>query len=495
MTAPKPVYLVRCIVLCLFLGLATHTAAQTANLVSNVDGKIKVIILHLGDGAYFDGFWFDMSVLIRDLIQKMDRDVGFVILHGRDDSARRMLEGLQPFAGQMLPDGTRRLKYLAVEVKTGDFYPWARDAYFIQQDAAGKLIFLDSGFNFKPFPVTGFKRIFKDAVIRAGLIPRGGGNVRTTNSEVFIGMDTILGIDMTPRWSPYGHIRETLYTVAEQYQAASTQDLKRIFNAHADFLHHVLAPDRHLTVPGRALFFDDLEQGAFLFSKKTVHHTGAQAAYHTDVYLGLGHVDKGGRRVLFVADSGRGGRLVAGLSPARRRAVEAALPGLLAREGFTAAGIPVSRQQIARRFQWSTHKLLDRGLEKAQALQPVFDRVALHLETRGFRIVRIPCLPNGLTNGLTNSQPAHDRAMGVAFNYSNVLTEVYQDVRRVYIPRYGFAELDAAAAAAYARAGYEVIFIEGLLTNALTAREHSKGLDCLTSEIRSTVQWTPSGDQ
>ena len=480
----------KAIILTILLVLAVPFPARPANLVSNVDGKIKVVLLHYGNGAYCDGFWFDMAVFFQDLIRKMDKDVGFVILHGRDDRAHQVKKALRAFDHQTLPDGSRRVKYLAVSVKTGDFYPWARDAYFIQQDAGGNLVFLDCGFNFNPFPITNFSEVFKGAVVRAGIIPRGGGNVRTTSQEIFIGMDTILGLDVTPRWSPYGHIRETLYNVAAQYQADDAHTLQKTFTAHADFLHHTLAPDRRLVIPGKTLFFDDLEQGAFLFDKKTVHHTGAQAAYHTDVYLSLGHVDEKKRRVLFVADSGAGARVVAGLSPQRRRAIEGALPGLLEREGFTAAGIPVSRKQIAQRFQWPANKLLDLGLEKAQALQPVMDRVARHLAMLGFQIVRIPCLPNGLTN----KHPARDRVRGVAFNYSNILTEAYQGTKRAYIPRYGFTELDSAAAAAYAKAGYEVIFIDGLLTNALTARDNGKGLDCLTSEIRSTVQWNHPRD-
>jgi hypothetical protein len=70
-----------------------------------------------------------------------------------------------------------------------------------------------------------------------------------------------------------------------------------------------------------------------------------------------------------------------------------------------------------------------------------------------------------------------------------VLTEVYDDVKRVYMPRFGFKELDEAAAKAYESAGFRVIFIKGLLTNALTAREAGAGLDCMTSEIRFPVRW------
>ena len=51
------------------------------------------------------------------------------------------------------------------------------------------------------------------------------------------------------------------------------------------------------------------------------------------------------------------------------------------------------------------------------------------------------------------------------------------------------AELDEAAAAAYASAGFQVVRIKGLLTNAMTQRDANAGLNCLTSEIRFPVRW------
>ncbi len=486
MARPKTIFSIKLILTVVLLNFYVSAYSQNTNLVSNVDGKIRVIILHYGNGAYFDGFWFDMSVLVRDLLKKMDPDVAFVILHGKDGNAKKFKQALQPFNRQKLCDGTKRIKYHGVNVKTSDFYPWARDAYFIQKEPKGGLAFLDTGFNFKPFPITDFNKIFKHAVVRAGIFHRGGGNVRTTGEEIFIGIDTILGKDMTPQWSSYGHIQETLYSVAEQYLAGDTGDLKKIFNAYASFLHHNLAPDRRLIVPGKALFFDNLEMDNFHFTKKTVHDTGAQAAYHTDVYMSLGHVNSDGKRILFIADSGLGAQVLSRISSVRRREIEERLPTLLEQEGFTAVGILVSSQQIARRFQWRKHKLLDLAMEKAKESEHILNDAAADLKNQGFHIIRIPYLPNGLNN----DDDKNDQVMGISFNYSNVLTEVYNNVKRVYIPRYGFKELDEAAFAAYESAGYEVEFIGGLLTNALTSRRDGKGLDCLTSEIRFPVQWS-----
>lgn len=455
------------------------------NLVSNVEGKIRVIIFHNGDGSYDRGFWFDETVLFRDLMEKMDKDVGFVILVGKDYKGDIVKNVLEPYESEKLPDGTPRVKYLPVDVKTSKFYPWARDAYFIQTDEKNRLIFLDAGFNEKPFPITNFDEVFENVKTRAGTIHRGGGNIRTTHEEIFIGMDTILGINTTPRWGSHFVSHETFYSNAKQFKKKDLPVLKKRLAAYAALLHHILAPGRKPVIPGKEAFFSKMEKGEFKFEKKYVHNTGAQAAYHTDVYLGLGHKDKDGKRVLFVADSSAGAKVVKKMTPARRREVEHLMPEVLVSEGFTAAEVPLGKEQIEKRFQWGKHKLLDLGLKKAAETADVLDSTAKHLEQQGYRVIRVPYLPNGLTN----KDDRDDGFMGLSFNYSNVLTEVYDDVKRVYMPQFGFKELDEAAAKAYRSAGFRVIFIKGLLTNALTAREAGAGLDCMTSEIRFPVRW------
>jgi hypothetical protein len=216
-----------------------------------------------------------------------------------------------------------------------------------------------------------------------------------------------------------------------------------------------------------------------------VHHTGAQAAYHTDVFLGLGHIDSDNKRVLFVADSNIGADIVEKMPPVRRRAVEAHMPGELAAEGFRAAEIPVTPEQIARRFQWDKRKLLDLALEPSREVGKILDQFAKHLEGLGYRVVRIPCL----VNGLSNKDDKNDGFSGLSFNYSNVLVEVYGTVKKVYLPAFGFKQLDEAAVKAYQGAGFQTVVIKGLLTNALTPRHSGAGLDCMTSEIRFPVRW------
>ncbi len=486
------------------------------NLASNIDGKIRVIVFHNGDGSYFSGFWFDMSVVFRDLMDKMDKDVGFVILVGKDSKADKLKEKLKPYASQELPDGTARVKYLTVDVKTGSFYPWARDGYFVLTDENSDLVFVDAGFNEKPFPIINFGEVFGNARTRAGVIHRGGGNIRTTDEEIFVGMDTFLGIDVTSRWNLFNMGDQSIFTTyydlqamgllgadaeakdkkekagkAKEIKAKMLAQLKQTFDVYVNQIHYILAPGKKMVIPGKERFFSQLEKGEIKFMQKYVHHTGAQAAYHTDVYLSLGPKDTDGKRILFIADSKAGAAIVEKMTAEERRRVERKMPEVLVGEGFTAAGIPVTKEQVAQRFEWEKHKLLDLGIKKAKELAEVLDDTAKHLETQGYRIFRVPYLPNGLDN----KDEANDKAAGLSFNYSNVLTEVYGNVKKVYMPVFGFKELDEAAAKVYEKAGFKVIYIKGLLTNALTEGPAGAGLDCLTSDIRVPVRWTTSKKQ
>jgi hypothetical protein len=470
------------------LALTFVPAWSAPNLVSNVDGKIRVIILHYGSGEYL-GFWYDQTVLYGELLAKMDKDVGFIILMGKDDQARKARESLKPLAEEKLADGTNRVKFLDVDVKTSMFYPWARDGYVVLSSPPDKLVFLDCGFYEKPFPVLTWDKLIEGAESWAGIVHRGGGNIRTTDEDVFIGMDTLLGIKTQTRWVEYqSRSYDTLYEMAKDIKPADVTVFKDKFEAHARLVRQILAPDKKLVVPEQDLFFEQLKKGKFLFSsKKQVRHTGAQAAYHTDVYLGAGDKDKDGKRTLFLADSGLAAKIVGKMSADARRAVERELPRVLAEEGFLAAGIPVTEAQIAERMAWDKHKLLDLGLARAKKLADRFDTAAGYLAKLGYRIVRIPFLPNGLTD----EAEANNATMGIGFNYSNVLVEVYGDVKRVYMPRFGFKELDDAAEAAYASAGFQVVPLKGLLTNSLSQEDANAGLDCLTSEIRFPVRWAP----
>jgi hypothetical protein len=462
------------ILFCLVFAFPSHGQ----NLVSNVDGKIRVVILHYGESRW-GGFWHDQTIFFRHLMDRMDKDVAFVVLLGNDHKAEKAKEVLKPYAEVKLPDGTPRVKFLTLDVKTRSFYPWARDAYLILADEKGKLTFLDVGFGQKPFPITNFSEVFQDARTLAGIIHRGGGNIRTTDNEMIIGMDTMLGINITSQLSRYEG--ENLYLAAKELKPEDLPLFKERFEAYSNFIHRVLAPDKRLVIPGKKDFFAQLKKGEFPFDKKRVWHTGAQATYHTDVYLGLGHIDEQGKRVIFIADGKLGAKVLKEMTPEERREIEKKLPSILVEEGFLAGGIPVTEEQIAERFQWDKRKLLDACMEEALKVSDKLDKAAKRMEELDYHVVRIPYLPNGLSG--------EDDGYGIGFNYSNVLTEVYDNTRRVYMPEYGFRKLDEAAAKAYRDAGFEVVKIGGYVTHSLNSGPDGAGLDCLTSEIRFPVRW------
>jgi len=453
------------------------------SLVSNADGKIHVIILHYGDGS-LGTFWHDMTVYFRDLMDKMDKEVAFVVVLGNDAKAEKAREILMPCAEVKLPDGTPRVKFLTEKVATNKFYPWSRDAYLILADADRNLTFLDVGFGEKPFPIVNFDEIFLNAKSLAGVIHRGGGNIRTTAEEMIIGMDTMLGITIPARGNLLSEPEENLYAEAQGLKPEDVPLFKARFEAYCRFIHRVLSPDRKLVIPGMEDFFARLAKGEFPFERKNVWHTGAQAAYHTDVYLGLGHKDEKGKRVLFIADSKLGAQVVERMDSEERRAVERALPKVLTEEGFSACGIPVTAEQISRRFEWEENKLLDKCLDMAGKVSNKLDDAARRMEELGYMVVRIPYLPNGLI-----SEDFFGDIFGVCFNYSNILTEIYDDVKKVYIPEFGFPQLDEAAVKAYEDAGFQVEIINGFVTHGLTNMQDGAGLDCLTSEIRFPVRW------
>jgi len=480
----RNVFLIMTFLLFTFAALPVYTLDSGENLASNVDGKIQVIILHNGNGSS-EGFWFDQTVVFRELLEKMDKDVGFVILLGDDSSGDYVKEILKSYDTQKLPDGTARVKYLTVEAKTGEFYPWARDPYVILTNKDNRLIFLDNGYSTPPFPIVTFNEIFENAETRASTLHRGGGNIRSTNEEIFIGMDTLLGIRLFQRYGVHNTSGETIYSLARDIKKEGVPLFKQKFRAYADFIHNVLAPGKKMVIPGLETFFAKMEKGEFNFDKKVVRHTGAQAAYHTDVYLGMGPVDENGKRILFAADTRSAAEIVSKMSPEERRKIERNIPVLLAGERFSAAGVPITAQQISQRFQWEKFKLLDLCLDKANKMADAMDDAARELEQAGYRVIRVPYLPNGLFDGDNRT----DGVQGISYNYSNVLVEVYGDVKKVYCPEFGFKQLDEAAAAAYGSVGFKVIFIKGLLTNAVTPEEAGAGLDCLTSEIRFPVRW------
>lgn len=103
---------------------------------------------------------------------------------------------------------------------------------------------------------------------------------------------------------------------------------------------------------------------------------------------------------------------------------------------------------------------------RAKGLQEKYDAAARMLESRGYRVVRLPNLA-----GRDLQSPY--------LTYQNVLIEQYPGVRKVYMPVYGLPQLDAAARAAYEAEGFQVVEIQA----ALLSTRLGGGVRCAVSEL------------
>lgn len=91
-------------------------------------------------------------------------------------------------------------------------------------------------------------------------------------------------------------------------------------------------------------------------------------------------MDEEGKRIVFIADSKLGAKVIENMPPEERREVERKLPSILKEEGFSAAGIPVTAEQISSRFQWESQKLLDKCLAMAGEVSEPLDKSATRME-------------------------------------------------------------------------------------------------------------------
>jgi hypothetical protein len=109
------------------------------------------------------------------------------------------------------------------------------------------------------------------------------------------------------------------------------------------------------------------------------------------------------------------------------------------------------------------------AIAESQTIAASLDRVAQTLTELDFEVIRLPFLyrlppPNeGIAEGETiTSQPGYPQ-----LTYNNVLIDTVEDRRTVYLPAYGWAALDDAAARAWRSQGYRVVQIPGFTTNAM----------------------------
>ncbi|MCA9504772.1 MAG: hypothetical protein H6748_21280 [Spirochaetaceae bacterium] len=116
-----------------------------------------------------------------------------------------------------------------------------------------------------------------------------------------------------------------------------------------------------------------------------------------------------------------------------------------------------------------------RAARDSARLAPLFDSLADALRARGLDVHRVPILLDDPAR-----PPASDRARDESserpfaapldfpiLTYNNVIQEEREGSRSVWLPHYGLAPLDRAAADAWRALGYRVVPIEGYATSAL----------------------------
>ena len=102
--------------------------------------------------------------------------------------------------------------------------------------------------------------------------------------------------------------------------------------------------------------------------------------------------------------------------------------------------------------------------EQSRRIAPLLDQVAHSLEQHGYRVERIPFLFGGPEDGddAQKMQPAYPM-----LTYNNVLLADDAGARRVYLPRYGWAAMDDAAARAWRSLGFVPQPVDGLTISAM----------------------------
>jgi len=122
-----------------------------------------------------------------------------------------------------------------------------------------------------------------------------------------------------------------------------------------------------------------------------------------------------------------------------------------------------------------------KAVEDSRAIAPELDRLAERLGERGYRVFRMPMLYARPRNEPTSQPTPHPRRVETRpadaglewklgypqLTYNNVLLEHTDGQWVVYLPQYGWAELDQAARRAWQELGYEVRPVRGLTTSAM----------------------------
>ncbi|HOW17427.1 MAG TPA: hypothetical protein PLC79_00190 [Phycisphaerae bacterium] len=165
-----------------------------------------------------------------------------------------------------------------------------------------------------------------------------------------------------------------------------------------------------------------------------------------------------------------------------RRCEQMYLPGKAATRGLRdAEGHAIRPPRVVGRTR--------QAIEQSRAMAPSLDRLAEELAACGYDVVRIPYLSHRERSpatapgtpathndrGRTDTAPADDRADTdedfkpeyPQLTYNNVLLELTDNRRIVYLPQYDWPALDDLARETWAKLGFEVRPIKGFATSAM----------------------------
>jgi len=114
--------------------------------------------------------------------------------------------------------------------------------------------------------------------------------------------------------------------------------------------------------------------------------------------------------------------------------------------------------------------LTKRAIEDSGKIAPQLDKLAETLSNRGYEVIRMPFLfmaAEDADSNISDVDADQQKAGYPQITYNNVLLEVIEDRRVVYLPQYGWGALDDAARKVWEKAGYEVVAIGDFSTSAM----------------------------
>ncbi|MDH3763774.1 MAG: agmatine deiminase family protein, partial [Gammaproteobacteria bacterium] len=109
------------------------------------------------------------------------------------------------------------------------------------------------------------------------------------------------------------------------------------------------------------------------------------------------------------------------------------------------------------------------AIDDSNAIAAAMDGVAEKLEQLGFDVARVPFLYRkpDLSAVIAAGETIPGKPDYPQITYNNVLLETINGEKTVYLPAYGWAALDTAAAEAWRAQGYTVVIIPGFTTTAM----------------------------